>query len=86
VEDLKKGCHTSSWRCFHGTLLPVLTGGKEPTEMSQPRGSKDLQNPESPIVHPTWRRKKPVKGKNAGTTQDLRHLKGSCFTSGKKLH
>jgi hypothetical protein len=58
VEDLKKGCHTSSWRCFRGTLLPVLTGGKELTEKSQPGGFEDPQNPESPIVRPIWCRMK----------------------------
>jgi hypothetical protein len=56
------------------------------TEKSQLGGPKDPQDPESPIVRPTWRRMKqsananspPGKEKIAAMTQELRHLKGSC--------
>jgi hypothetical protein len=72
-----------------GTLRPVLTGGKELTEKSQ-SGEFDVpQNPESPIVCPTWHRMKqsaeadppPVGGEIMAMTQkELRHLKGLRLT------
>jgi hypothetical protein len=77
---------------LRGTLLPALTGGKELTEKSQSGEFEVPQNPESPIVRSTWRRMKqgveadppPVGGEIMAMTQELRHLKGSHLTSGKR--
>jgi hypothetical protein len=77
---------------LRGTLLHALTGGKELTEKSQFGELKVSQNPESPIVRPTCRRMKqsveanppPVEGETMAMTQELRHLKGSRLTSGKR--
>jgi hypothetical protein len=78
---------------LHGTLLPALTGGKELTEKSQSGEFEVPQNPESPIVRPTWRRMKqsveadppPVEGEIMVMTQELRHLMGSSYLWKKKL-
>jgi hypothetical protein len=86
VKDLKRAATPTHGAASVG-LSSVLTGGKELTEKSQLRGLKDPQNPESPIVCPTWRRMKqsadanspPGKGKIAAMTQELRHLKGSSL-------
>jgi hypothetical protein len=77
---------------LRGTLLPALTGGKELTEKSQSGELEVPQNPESPILHPTWRRMKqsveadppPVEGETMAMTQELRLLKGSRLSSGKR--
>jgi hypothetical protein len=62
------------------------------TEKSQSGGFEDPRDPESPILRPTWRRRKqsvtsdppPVKGKIEAMTQELRHLKGLRLTSGEE--
>jgi hypothetical protein len=41
---------------LRGTFRPALTGRKELTEKSQSGEFEDPQNPESPIIRPTWRR------------------------------
>jgi hypothetical protein len=41
---------------LRGTLRPALTGRKELTEESQSGEFEVPQNPELPIVRPTWRR------------------------------
>jgi hypothetical protein len=72
---------------LRGTLLPALTGGKELTEKSQSGELEVTQNPESPIVRPTWHRMKqsveadppPGEGEIMAETP-----KGSQLTSGKR--
>jgi hypothetical protein len=80
---------------LRGTLLPALTGGKELTEKSQSGEFEVPQNPESPIVCPTWRRIKQsaeadlphVEGEIMAMTQELRHPKGiASYLWKKKLH
>jgi hypothetical protein len=77
---------------LRGTLLPALTGGKVLTEKSQSGEFEVPQNPESPIARPTWCNMKqsveadppPDEGDIMVMTQELRHLKGSRLTSGKR--
>jgi hypothetical protein len=91
VEDLK-GLPHLLMALLRGTLLPALTGGKELTEKSQSGEFEVPQNPESPIVRRTWCRMKqsveadppPVEGEIMAMTQELRHLKVSRLTSGKR--
>jgi hypothetical protein len=79
---------------LHETLRPALTGRKELTEKSQSGEFEDPQNPESPIIRPTWHRNEAERRSRsttcwggeimALTQKELRHLKGSRLTSGKK--
>jgi hypothetical protein len=52
---------------LRGTLRPALTGRKELTEKSQSGEFEVPQDPESPIVHPTWRRNE-AEHRNRSTT------------------
>jgi hypothetical protein len=78
---------------LYGTLCPASTGRKELPEKSQSGEFEAPQNPELPIVCPTWHRydaerrndPPPAEGEIMALTQkEPRHLKGSRLTSGKK--